>query len=149
MFTPEKRKRRLTVLLLVSAFYFIPLVSAFAQILHFTYDAAGNRIERKPYTGSSRTTADSPGAPGDDLAGPEVSIYPNATQDLLYVSLQGPAAAVPADIRIFDLQGRLVARKRIETGGIITFDLTACASGVYLLKFMSKNKHFSSKILKH
>lgn len=149
MFTPEKRKGRLSVLLVVSAFYFLPLVSAFAQTLHFTYDAAGNRTERKPYTGRSRAAADSLVGAGDEAGAPEVSIYPNATGGLLYVAWPGAEAAVPADIRIFDLQGRLVARKRMETAGLITFDLTGCAPGVYLLKFASQDKHFSTKLLKH
>ena len=62
-----------------------------------------------------------------------MSVYPNPTDDLLYIGLSGAGIAKAV---LYDLQGRLVETGRAPSlqGGTATLNLHDVPSGVYVLR---------------
>ena len=70
------------------------------------------------------------------------SIYPNPTTN--YVTIQVSGQAMGSELRIYDMQGRLMKAQIIDNE-TVRIDLTSFANGVYLLKADSQ----TVKIIKH
>lgn len=76
-----------------------------------------------------------------------VRIFPNPTQDYLVLSLQNYPASV--SLRIFDMQGREVLRKSINsTVGVERLDVQTLSSGLYFLSLSFGNKFWSGRFIK-
>lgn len=72
---------------------------------------------------------------------PVVSVYPNPTQDKLYIETEYEVR----DIQIYDLTGRFI--KRIEN--TFEVDMSTFHKGVYLLKISTTNNHIiETKVIK-
>ena len=73
-------------------------------------------------------------------------IYPNPSVEKLAIQL--PTGSENATVAIFDIRGRLVVSKKIESN-TENIDLKALSKGVYTLKVSSRDKVGTKKFLKH
>ena len=76
-----------------------------------------------------------------------VVIYPNPAKTELNIDLSG-YKAVKA-IRLFDLQGKLLFETETINSALITVDLSAYRSGVYMVQLTGANGERSVEIVKH
>ena len=64
----------------------------------------------------------------------KVSVYPNPTAD--YITLQISSKEKPKEVSVYDLSGKLVMQKEINSDRI---DLSSLINGVYLLTFKNSD----------
>ena len=107
-----------------------------AQTIQYTYDAAGNRTQRKIVLGNNPDP--SPNKKGfiqkDSLGKIGVTIAPNPTAGLLKITMDNYIDGVPAaTIMVYDLSGKLIIQKQGITGSA-EIDLSPYPAGAYLLK---------------
>jgi hypothetical protein len=67
----------------------------------------------------------------------EIMVYPNPARDFIQAHL--PAVRAMTTFRILDLRGRLIHERHSNNEDII-FDLSAVASGIYIMTFNTNNK---------
>lgn len=114
----------------------------------YTYDAAGNRTQREYVcnnglvAGQSNQTTDA--ASANDIMKVDV-LYPNPTTGFFTVKLFQPLNQ--ATVTINDVSGRIILRK-IETGSILSYDLSKQPSGEYHLTIHQGDHSISMKIIK-
>lgn len=76
------------------------------------------------------------------------SVYPNPADDVLYVRYAAPS---PAEISLFDLEGRLRERRFVAETGAATADapiaVDALPVGVYLLRVTADGREFTRPVL--
>ena len=147
-----------------------------AQALHngecgirFTYDAAGNLTLREficNNTGGdmyrvadnkSKSNLTKPGKesfvnPPDKIVKNESeeivkinALMPNPTTGKFMVRLADPIK--DGNVILLDAGGKIL-QKRIESGNLLNFDISAQPSGMYLVKIESKGKIFTFKVIK-
>ena len=82
--------------MLLSFFFCLTAVQLQGQYIAFTYDKAGNRIERKTFLLKSSSASENEPEQlfEDSLADQEIRIYPNPTEGHLMVSIS-PLVLVP------------------------------------------------------
>ena len=97
--------------------------------------------------------------PADTLAAPKswqaevtqsgetyLNVYPNPTDDLLYVELSGAGIAAVA---LYDLQGRMVYSRTPDDLPAATVNMRNIPAGVYLLRVTDTNgKEYQQKIVR-
>lgn len=134
-----------------------------AQTLEFTYDPAGNQIQRELVTLSVNsllsTNSIEETEQEEDTLLPKsnslndnsttIEFYPNPVVDLLNV--EWDSALNPTEIMLFDNRGKLLQLKKVYEGTMReTFDLSTYASGIYYIRVFDANKQSKSyKIIKH
>jgi hypothetical protein len=128
-----------------------------AQTVSFGYDPAGNRISRVIDMGSSNRAPRAGAGDTDETETPppfveqltpdlQVKIYPNPTKGLLQVELAGNADE-NAQIQVFSQAGQQIFT--CTAGGTRTpVDLSACPSGVYILRLIINEKTENYTIIK-
>lgn len=72
-----------------------------------------------------------------------VSVYPNPTPGNISVILRG---AKGAEISIYNMLGELVIEKKQAGGNEVNIDLSQCASGFYLVRIVSDNIEYRTKV---
>ena len=78
-----------------------------------------------------------------------ISVYPNPTDDVLFVELRGGAEI--ANVALYDLQGRMVGANNHSPlqGGTATIDMKSIPSGVYVLRVTDADgKEYQRKIVR-
>ncbi len=75
----------------------------------------------------------------------KISVFPNPVTNR--VNIRIPAARGMADIKLFDMYGKLVMQKT-SSQPITQLDLSVIPSGVYLVKVISDGKESTAKIIK-
>lgn len=150
--------RYVFIILILLLYYFD--ISAQSNI-QYTYDATGNRIQRKVVTtlvgeGSDEAMLRAAGeqgeaaAAGNDLAKTDAivqqtQVFPNPTQDRLRIQLR---EALPgAVIELFDLSGRSLLRQSMPDTST-SIDLRAQEAGTYILIIRAKDFVAQWKVLK-
>ncbi len=75
-----------------------------------------------------------------------IRFYPNPTHDLLLFTLKN--AALKSRLQIFDLKGNLIIQQNIDNlfSGII--NLEKLQPGIYFLRYITKEKSQTTKIMK-
>lgn len=77
----------------------------------------------------------------------EVNIYPNPTQDQVFVDFDEPLKR-EMQLQIFDQLGRLVHSQSLMSGSSkLTVSTSSLADGVYLMKFQSEKEGFAHKLV--
>ncbi len=76
-----------------------------------------------------------------DLRSEKISLHPNPVQDQLYIQW----TAMPEQVEIMDMSGRLVRSVRPYSNGIKVGDL---APGMYVLSYVNENGRFASRFVK-
>lgn len=142
----------LVLLLLTGISSKIQAQATTGKYVKFSYDAAGNRIQRKiligtPPDGGRRGTFTQEHPAQDSIGITAVSIYPNPTASLLNITFSNAGDAKPATIILYDNVGKAVIRKEGVTGNI-ALDLSAVAVGNYELLLSSGDKNTIWKIVK-
>ncbi|MES2780155.1 MAG: multicopper oxidase domain-containing protein [Bacteroidota bacterium] len=74
-----------------------------------------------------------------------ITVYPNPTSD--FVTLNLPDGNMLADVRIMDVQGKVVLQKNAVSNN--TIDITSLSNGQYLVLVRSTNKYFTARLVKH
>ncbi len=92
------------------------------------------------------TETENPDAIEESLAG-NIGIMPNPTDGIFKLYFDG--VAIDRNIKIFDLQGKLLLNKlsSIENR-TITFDISEFETGMYLVKISSENEVKSMRLIK-
>ncbi|MCF8463686.1 MAG: T9SS type A sorting domain-containing protein [Flavobacteriales bacterium] len=67
----------------------------------------------------------------DEAAGINVSIYPNPSNGIFTLQLEGTDAL---NIRIMDVSGKVVRAERLAGANLYTIDMTAAEAGVYVME---------------
>jgi hypothetical protein len=70
--------------------------------------------------------------------------YPNPTTGLCWLEL--PAASGKTEVLITDMSGRIIERTVVKDQQKIQFDLGKAARGVYMVKVITENKTYTSKV---
>jgi hypothetical protein len=115
----------------------------------FSYDAAGNRIQRKdacvpnPPVSQSGTPGFRMPAPAATHAAPELRIYPNPAQTAIHLAFTTPVSR--GQVTLYHLHGSLVAEAPFE-GDAHTLHLPPLAAGIYLLRIASEEGTWEEKI---
>lgn len=108
----------------------------------FSYDASGNRMQRKlvitPCDQQSNKLAQQP-QPTPPF---HVNVYPNPAQDKINVDLQKDELETESKIELYDVNGKVVYTEN-SLSLQIQVDISGYPSGIYLLK-ITKNKEFTS-----
>ncbi len=94
-----------------------------------------NATNSSCYTLRVQTGTASRGGPGDGLY-TQVSIYPNPVVSVLSINL-GNLEGV-SDVRLFDVQGRMIIQKRVSAMNA-QVNVQSLPAGVYMIKVMNNN----------
>ncbi len=147
-------------LLLLLTFY---TCNVNAQTLQFTYDSAGNQIQRELVTISVNsllsTNSIEETEQEEETLLPKsnfindnsttIEFYPNPVIDLLNVEWNSELQLT--EIMVFDNNGKLLQLKKVYEGTIReVFDLSSYASGIYYIRVFDVTQQSKSyKIIKH
>lgn len=78
-----------------------------------------------------------------------ITIYPNPTQDHLFIELSGAILDGEKDLLVFDLTGQFIAQTQIKSNVKQTqIDLTNLSPGVYIIRVDNGKHHYVGKIIK-
>ena len=119
----------------------------------YTYDAVGNRIDRKYIVNNTAETVESK-LSKDSVQVKSVqknnlikvnALYPNPTTGKITVSLMKPVNN--ASVEIFDASGRLIFRSH-QSGGILRFNLGQYSDGIYFLHLSDNGNFVNLKVIK-
>ena len=119
--------------------------------IHFS-----NTVEANCYDGSSTAifamyhnpefTEPYVGIPDRHIPDLPVKVWPNPTDDVLYVELSGTGIK---SVGLYDLQGRVVeTHGRASLQGIVAINMRSVPAGVYVLRVTDENgREYHSKIV--
>ncbi len=82
---------------------------------------------------------------GEIIVDSKINVFPNPVNKTAIVSI--PDIQGQADIRVFDMYGRMLLQKN-SSQAITQLDVSALASGVYLIKIKNNGRESSIKIVK-
>lgn len=86
-------------------------------------------------------------AVGEEISAFDVQVYPNPTQEKLFVSI--PTEIISQiDIKMIDISGKLIDNYDFSTNKNQLIDLKSLQEGIYLLVFETKGKRIVRKIIK-
>jgi len=123
-----------------------------AQTIVFTYDDAGNRVEREIiFQKSSKANLDTASSfikPVSEMMGKmKITIYPNPTKGQLSVEVANMPINVSGEIRIYNITGNLIYyQKTLESSN--TFDFSIYSTGIYVLYIKVGQNESKWKIIK-
>ena len=138
------------ILLTTFFFFTLALVKLHGQNIAFTYDKAGNLIERKtiPLKSSSFSEAETEQIFEESLSNQKIQIFPNPTKGLLVVSIKSLEDKPNGKITITDINGRLILTQEIlETN--TSLNLSNQPTGYYLMTLTLGEESSFWKILKN
>ena len=119
----------------------------------YTYDAVGNRIDRKYIVNNTAKTVESI-LSKDSIPVKSVqynnlikvnALYPNPTTGNITVGLMKPVNNALAEI--FDASGRLIFSS-YQSGSLLRFNLGRYSNGIYFLHLRDKEDFVNLKIIK-
>lgn len=117
----------------------------------YSYDKAGNRIDRTICLKSVETTADSVRIAKtpitENLSEMAITLYPNPTKGQVTVKITNMPDNTQGEITLHDLTGRLMIRQNsIQESTLI--DLSAHPLGIYVLRIRAGDKVSEWKVIK-
>jgi hypothetical protein len=125
-----------------------------AQSVTFTYDNAGNRTARVITMPPKSKSPVAPQEPeeeiipfSDMIAEQAIRIYPNPTDGILVVEIEGYTDEIKAEFRLMDMSGSLISAGKATTG-YNTLDLSRQATGIYLLQITINGESVVWRIIK-
>ena len=150
--------RVVTLFFLIICFF----PEAWGQKVEYKYDASGNRVSRNVIVLTSPSIAGSDQSKGEpqfealpemqesytDMLGErEVVIYPNPTQGIIRIDLQGYGDMNNARLLLYNIQGRLLLQiNNVESTN--TLDLTSFPVGMYILHLIEGIERSEWRIIK-
>ncbi|MDR2887781.1 MAG: T9SS type A sorting domain-containing protein [Bacteroidales bacterium] len=129
-----------------------------AQTIEYVYDNAGNRTLRRIISMSAPQPAkralpapeEEPETPPliDEMVGEmQVRIFPNPTKGILGIEIKGAEGDEEIALMLYGGQGALLLERKIRAG-YSALDLSAYASGWYVLRLQSGSYRQEYKIVK-
>lgn len=119
----------------------------------FSYDASGNRIQRKliiincnPL--SQRTNADTTHTTKDTTAQMKAKVFPNPTQDKINIELEETKDVIESTILLFDVSGKKIYSE-ITALNRLQIDITGLNAGIYSLKIIRGKNQAAYSVLKN
>jgi YD repeat-containing protein len=127
-------------------------------ILHYSYDAAGSRIERTITIGEKSKGTSTPEnfqkeakvVINDDSFAPQViKIYPNPTSSMLEIEVPEDSENIlTIQLIVADINGRIIFDKK-DVPAKTTIDLSSNPDGLYVLYIKQGEKVSKWKIIKY
>ncbi len=71
-----------------------------------------------------------------------ISLFPNPTSDIVTITMSAPSA----NLRIYDIQGKLVAEQKVVSGSEVS--LNEFQTGVYLFEVISEGNRTVKRVVK-
>lgn len=125
-------------------------------VIHYGYDAAGNRISKTivitPVQDDEDSTAEGADKSNTPFDG-EISVYPNPTYGLVNIQISEeliknqPKGQFKARLEVFDTSGKRVLRDQLSTS-LSEIDLSQKAAGTYIAKLTIGKESQSWRIKK-
>ena len=147
-------KKFYLLLLLFIATFLLSEVSAQSGLpygscgIQYTYDAAGNMIDRQYVCNNSGVAAKETNLSVQKAITTTQAVdvvYPNPTTGRFTLRMMKPLKN--ARIIIMDMQGRMI-HQRNATGNMLQFDLSREAAGMYILRIQDEGEIFTAKVIK-
>ena len=148
---------------------FTQVNSIFAQEIEYSYDAAGNRVQRKVIILKSATIINNQDSTGsnstnsnvsknnadanqkdfftDRLGENNIKIYPNPTKGQIKVVLTNIDNCNNSSIELYNLSGKIIYKKN-KISITNNIELSDKPDGAYILRLMINNKKMEWKIIK-
>ncbi|MFI5172042.1 MAG: T9SS type A sorting domain-containing protein [Chitinophagales bacterium] len=82
----------------------------------------------------------------DELAQNEIYLYPNPVNSMLHID--GEELSEPVEIKIIDMNNKLVMEKIVEMGEMISADVSMLPPGVYIVSIIGEKTYLNKKIIK-
>jgi hypothetical protein len=127
-----------------------------AQTISYTYDASGNRIERKVIsllksghlTDTTKSESFKQEALEDQLGAQKILIYPNPVKENLTIEFRGKVPASHVTVYLYTQTGRLL--KSFVAGDNVSssVNLSGYPAGIYILRLSVQDKVSEWKIAK-
>lgn len=121
-----------------------------AQVYNFSYDSAGNRMQRK-FVLNSRQSGEGGEEPAaffvDRVADYEVKIAPDADGRKVKVELSGVKCEANGNVVLYDMNGRKRSSVVIRHGAAL-LDMSRCGRGAYVMRITGDDESTSWKITK-
>ena len=149
-------KTKITTLIAILTISF----TTFAQDFTFSYDAAGNRIERVIYLSAKSTLQNSSGmnqqteeenaeqkTMKDQLSGFDLLLYPNPTKGEVLVKITGEESIELVSYNVYDTNGKVVATGTTASSTLL-INLSRQKAGIYSLRININGKQQNWKIIK-
>lgn len=125
-----------------------------AQTIHYSYDAAGNRIKREivlapedSLTRQSEVKKAMTANYSDMLSGRNLRIYPNPTEGILKVDFSGCTDAEQCHVKLFNMSGQQLFFTD-SPSSIETINLISQPKGIYLLSIIINGEESTWRIIK-
>lgn len=115
--------------------------------LNYTYDNAGNRIERVIPLSVKAISEVQPVVFEEEIAQRIVKIYPNPTKGQLAVEISDTEKLKSGKLFIYNMKGQLILNKKIVSTRS-DLDISSKSNGVYILYIDLDGERSSWKIIK-
>lgn len=127
--------------LTIAILFVILALNTRSEEYYFSYDGAGNRVKRSLISAKRINSSDT------TVFEKNITIYPNPTNGIITLEIEGLEIDDNSKIVIYDIQGEEVySKENIDNNLII--DLTDQVSGVYLLDIYINDERSYWKIIK-
>ncbi len=142
-------KRKILITLLGSLF--LCTVEAQNYKVEYTYDAAGNRTSRMviPIPPQGSYSAKKQMEPLKQLWGErKILVYPNPTKGALKIAITNGTPGTEYKAKVYDQNGRIFCTEQRKGDGDLVIDLSAQASGMFILVLSTGTEEMTYKIVK-
>jgi hypothetical protein len=149
-------KRHSIIMALIIIVCFLQINAGFSQSVSYLYDDYGNRksqtinlfkTSEAEYDSVKYDCANEKQEYIEHFADLKISLYPNPTQDIVHILINGVMADENPDYYLFNMQGKLIFSKQI-TNNSEELDFSSYPAGYYLLKLKYKESVSEFKIVK-
>ncbi|MFC1733405.1 T9SS type A sorting domain-containing protein, partial [candidate division KSB1 bacterium] len=128
----------------------IILVKAQTQIIQYTYDNCGNRINRTiviPPSNPPNQTTGLDQIYGEEIGESVISIFPNPNQGILNINIENLPSGSENEMLLFDLSGKKVFHlQNLEESNQI--NITDLKQGTYIMKILLNSNMSKWKIIR-
>ena len=128
------------------------------ESVSFSYDNAGNRVQRTVVLSKSATLnnrgenssdlTNQPGVFTDIIGSTKVSVFPNPTHGVLKLNFDQSIIEKQATARLYDMRGTVLFRQNISDP-LVTLNLESYTNGIYFLEIRTSEAKAVWKIIKN
>ncbi len=149
-------KKYITILFLMVGIGFLVQKTLTAQTISYTYDACGNRIERKVIsllksghvTDTVKNESYKQETFEDQLGEQKILIYPNPVKEDIKIEFQGKIPETSATVFLYNQTGKLLKSQVVGQNTSLNINLSGYPAGIYILRLSMQDKVSEWKIIK-
>ncbi|MFV0397993.1 MAG: T9SS type A sorting domain-containing protein, partial [Bacteroidales bacterium] len=136
-------------LIIFNLFIIISVCIHSQSSINFSYDAAGNRINRSIVVTRASEQSKLQELPlKNDFEETRVTIYPNPTKGIISISIQGGNEEFKnSSLALYSISGALITSNRISDR-TVTIDIRGENKGMYILKLILDGQISEWKVIK-